>query len=315
MGSAERHPGKVRPSRCRVQLHPRKHGKVPPPSKAREEAWEAQNGAPGKHKKVPWESSVSCPPLSAKDNNPTQQITSHICQRIIGELEPTKAMENSKVGGVFASRSLFTNARNDWSVGSFGDADKFIETRNSGKTVECKCKSCGTKKASPVNLSIAVCRKKVNGGITSKGAPVIVTDWNPRDCRMTKAGEKVSLPFLGQIFNARKDFRKHAHDCCVNDRKRIFERAEKGNTAGRKRVTDGCNGRVVVTLVHQKKPAGGHEWVPPRQLWKCSPASMDAKKWVDRKSSALSAARTHPRGSLFVSLGSATATLIVAVRV
>lgn len=180
-------------------------------------------------------------------------------------------MDNLKVGGVFSSRSNFTKARKDWSVGSFGDANMFIVTRNSGKTVEYKCKRCGTKNASPVNVRITVGRKKSNGGITAKGAPVTVTDWNPCDCRITKAGKTLSMPVLGQIFNERKDFKKHMHDYCTDNRKRIFERVEKGNRAVRKCVTDGCSGRVVVSFVLQKMPTGGHKWVPPLTVVEVQP--------------------------------------------
>ena len=167
------------------------------------------------------------------------------------------------MGGVFPSRTTFTSARKIWSVGSFGDGNKFMETRNSGRTVDYKCRTCGKDKASPVNIRITIGRKKKNGVSTARGAPVTITDWNPCHCVITEAPKKLSLPSLGQIFKKREDFKKHMRDYCEDNRKRTFRRVENGNSAVETCWTNGCHGKVVVSLVSQKTPTGGHKWVPP----------------------------------------------------
>ena len=72
-------------------------------------------------------------------------------------------MDKLKVGGTFESRSYFTDTFARWSVGSFGFAKKFVQTKTTGASVEYSCKTCQTV-GSPANVRIAIKRKKVKEG-------------------------------------------------------------------------------------------------------------------------------------------------------
>ena len=174
-------------------------------------------------------------------------------------------MDKLKVGGTFESRSYFTDTFARWSVGSFGFAKKFVQTKTTGASVEYSCKTCQTV-GSPANVRIAIKREKSGGRITSKGGLVTVKVWNLCECEIGVAETVVTIPFVGQTFPTREDFTTYMGRYCHTNRKNKFViSGDSGNRCTRVCRNTECQGRVVVSLKELKFQNYHRErtWVPP----------------------------------------------------
>jgi hypothetical protein len=195
-------------------------------------------------------------------------------------------MENLKKGGTFASRIEFTRALRSWCVGSFGDSKKYKAGKNTGSTIEYKCRDCGADDpSSPVNVRLSIHRVSVEGKKKAKGVPATITEWTACECEITAPSQTLVLPPVGTIFQTREEFTKSVQHYCDGNRRAKFKRTDRGNKFERKCTTKCCPGLVQVqcTLVRKPKVDGkgkdeGHTWGPPLTVMTSTECKPDCKE-------------------------------------
>jgi hypothetical protein len=183
-------------------------------------------------------------------------------------------MENLREGGVFAALPVFTKALTSWTVGTFGEVEKFKVIRRTGCTLDFQCRICESSQTTgcPVHIQIKVHRKTVKSRKISKDQPVTVTKWILCDCKIKEVAIRaISQPAVRETFATRTAFNDAMRQFCLQNRKLPFSTKQKGSKCERKCRRTDCPGKVVVCLTRTKKSLGGHSWTPPLTVTESTP--------------------------------------------